>query len=106
MAVERCASCDHPMTSHGDLGCHRKITKTKTGGALRCPCITVPPPPRCKAIEGATGIGCYRPTGHHEDHKGKHTPRTDGTESVGYWLVVEWPYTPFDEAQGIKPASE
>jgi hypothetical protein len=56
------------------------------------------PPPTCRGIEGATGIDCELPPGHAEDHEGTHTPREDGTESVGYPLFVRWPYTPWDSA--------
>lgn len=50
----------------------------------------------CHALEGMTGIECDRYPGHQDWHSGKHTPRTDGTESVGYPVHIQWPRMSYD----------
>jgi hypothetical protein len=50
----------------------------------------------CGALEGMTGIECDRYPGHQDWHSGKHTPRTDGTESVGYPVHIQWPRMDYD----------
>lgn len=50
----------------------------------------------CGATEGMTGIECDRYPGHQDWHSGKHTPRTDGTESVGYPVRIQWPRMDYD----------
>jgi hypothetical protein len=104
VASERCKSCDHEMTSHCEHGCLRKIKETRDG-ITGCPCTAVPPKPRCRAMEGATGIDCALEVGHPGEHEGTHMPHTDGTESVGYPLFVRWPYTDYDHSTGIRPQS-
>jgi hypothetical protein len=50
----------------------------------------------CGALEGMTGIECDRYPGHQDWHSGKHTPRTDGTELVGYPVHIQWPRMNYD----------
>lgn len=95
---ERCKSCDHDTQIHADdgSGCLFKVKTVRIGDDSLCRCtFDAYRPVPCRVIEGATGITCSRNQGHDGDHEGTHTPRTDGTESVGYPLFVRWP--PYSE---------
>jgi hypothetical protein len=107
MAAERCEVCDHLMSTHSQRGGCQKSVVVRGGGfenTYFCPCVVTPPPPRCKAQEGATGIACDLDAGHSVDHEGTHIPKTDGTDGIGYKLFVRWPYTSWDLEADIKPA--
>lgn len=106
--MARCKSCDHDTQIHASdgSGCLFTVAKGRVGQDLVCPCtVDAYRPERCKATEGATGISCHLQAGHLGDHAGQHTPRTDGTDSVGYPLSVRWPYTDYDRDAGIRPQS-
>ncbi len=92
--MERCKSCDHDTQAHAEdgSGCLFEVSSVPSHRGNLCPCDVdafVPPP--CNEMEGATGINCELPKGHEGPHEGTHTPRVDGTESVGYGLFLRWP---------------
>lgn len=92
--TNRCKSCDHDTQIHAKdgSGCLYKVTSVPVYKEELCPCnLNAYKPPPCSEHEGATGIRCELPTGHEGPHEGTHTPRVDGTESVGYGLFLRWP---------------
>jgi hypothetical protein len=52
---------------------------------------TETPDAPCGATEGGMGVDCHLPAGHPGWHSASHTPRTDGTESIGYPFHIQWP---------------
>jgi hypothetical protein len=100
--TERCKSCDHDTQTHAEAGsgCLFKVTSVPSYRSQICPCdFNAYKPPPCDECEGTTGIRCDLPAGHQEQHEGTHTPRLDGTESVGYELFVRWPRNQWDRKQ-------
>lgn len=90
----RCESCDHDTQVHADdgSGCLFEVKQVAHLDDRICRCtFNAYKPPPCNEHEGATGITCELPTGHEGTHEGTHTPRVDGTDSVGYGLFLRWP---------------
>lgn len=80
---------------------YTRVEGRPSGSGAAAPHSVTPPAQQmlrdeCRATEGATGIECSLSPGHHEWYSGRHTPRTDGTESLGYPLNVQWPRQEWD----------
>jgi hypothetical protein len=60
----------------------------------------------CCATEGMTGIDCRLPKGHADWHSGRYDCRTDGTESVGYPVCIQWPRNEWDRCEPEQDAAQ
>jgi hypothetical protein len=69
---------------------------------------TETPDAPCGATEGGMGVDCHLPAGHPGWHSASHTPRTDGTESIGYPFHIQWPRFGWDRCaseRAVEPHS-
>ncbi len=95
-----CTVCGEPGWNNTDrCNLHAPIkgnVEVRRGPAAASADTTPDRDEECGALEGMTGIECNRYPGHQDWHSGKHTPRTDGAEPVGYPVRIQWPRQEWD----------